>query len=220
MYISTDEQLILGSRWLNATIFFSWCVMGLLITIALLLQRQLREKKLSSGEKISNLQIIFEIIFEYLEGQIKNSSSNGSMKIIFPFVGTLFLYILTANLLSLLPFCESPTASLSTTVALALLVFVLTLGLGVNQKKLGYFKKYLQPVFLMLPINIIGDISRVVSLAVRLYGNLMSGYVVMSIFTSITFLSLGLPVFLGALSIISGVVQAYIFSALTIMFLD
>jgi F-type H+-transporting ATPase subunit a len=131
----------------------------------------------------------------------------------------LFLYTLTSNLISLLPFCESPTASLSTTVALAILVFLFAIFLGIREHGLDYLKKYVKPVFIMAPFNIIGEVSKLASLSIRLYGNIMSSYVITSILSEIAMLSIAFPVIINLLGLVSGVIQAYIFSMLSLMFL-
>lgn len=220
MKISTDEYILYqrGFIKINYTLLFSWIVMLLLLAAALLLRRFLKKQRVNDG-KISAIQAIAEIAMDLMDGQLKKFVGSG-VATVFPFVATLFLYILVSNLLSLIPFCQSPTASLSTTAALALSTFAFAIGVGMRERGFGYFKKYFKPVFIMLPMNIIGDISKVISMAVRLYGNMVSSGVILLILTGIRFLSVGFPVLINLLGTISGVIQAYIFSMLAMIMIS
>ena len=123
-------------------------------------------------------------------------------------------------LFQIIPFLYSPTASLSTNIALVIIVVCMGFGYGI--KRVGffkYFKKYTKPSIVMLPMNIISDVVSNCGLAVRLYGNIMSAMVIGAIVVEISFLSLGFPVFLNILGLISSVIQAYIFSILSLVFI-
>jgi F-type H+-transporting ATPase subunit a len=134
------------------------------------------------------------------------------------FIGTLFLFLTTVNLLTILPFYDPPTGSLSTTTALALCVFVAVPLYGIKSQGLGgYLKSYLKPTFIMLPFNIIGELSRTLALAVRLFGNMMSGSMVVAILLTIT--PLFFPVVMNLLGLLTGMVQAYIFTILAAVFI-
>ena len=217
MQITTDEIIYYqnGIFKINATILFSWIVMAILIIFSIFVKKNIKNKKLNN-KSISTLQVISELVIDFIEKQI-NSGTNIGTNIIFPFISTLFLFIILANLISLLPFSSSPTGSLSTTVALAITTFIFTILIGIKEKGLGFFKKYFKPVFIMAPINIVGDIAKVVSMSIRLYGNITSTSVVIAIMLEIAFLSVGFPVLINILSMISGIIQAYIFSTLAIM---
>lgn len=135
-----------------------------------------------------------------------------------PFVGTLFLFILLSNILSVVPFYPAPTASLSTTSALAFLVFVAVPVFGLaTRSAASYLGEYLKPSPFMLPFNLLGDISRTVALAVRLYGNLLSSTVIAFVLLLITpFL---VPVPMSALGLLTGTIQAYIFALLAMVYI-
>ena len=220
MQITTDEIIYYqnGIFKINATILFSWIVMAILIIFSIFVKKNIKNKKLNN-KSISTLQVISELVIDFIEKQI-NSGTNIGTNIIFPFISTLFLFIILANLISLLPFSSSPTGSLSTTVALAITTFIFAILIGIKEKGLCFFKKYFEPIFTMAPINIVGDIAKVVSMSIRLYGNITSTSVVITIILEITFLSVGFPVLINILSMISGIIQAYIFSTLAIIMMS
>jgi F-type H+-transporting ATPase subunit a len=134
------------------------------------------------------------------------------------FVGTLFLFVAINNLLTIFPGYEPPTGSLSTTAALAICVFVAVPMFGIKERGLGhYLKSYLEPTVIMLPFNIMGELSRTLALAVRLFGNMMSGTMIVGILLVVTpFL---FPAVMSALGLLTGMVQAYIFSILALVYI-
>jgi F-type H+-transporting ATPase subunit a len=135
-----------------------------------------------------------------------------------PFIATLFLLIATANLLSIVPWYNPPTGSLSTTAALALCVFIAVPAYGIARKGVGaYFKQYVQPSPIMLPFNIIGDFSRTLALAVRLFGNIMSGTLIVGVLISLA--PLFFPLVMQAFGLLIGMIQAYIFAVLAMVYI-
>ncbi len=135
-----------------------------------------------------------------------------------PLVGTLFIFLATANLLGLLPGLEPPTAHLETTAALAAIVFCATHVYGVRRRGLKrYLAGFAQPVWIMLPLNIISEFTRTIALMVRLFGNLMSGVFIGALVLSIA--GLFVPIPFMALDILTGLVQAYIFAVLATVFI-
>jgi F-type H+-transporting ATPase subunit a len=134
------------------------------------------------------------------------------------FIGTLFLFIVASNILIILPWYEPPTGSLSTTTALAISVFLAVPFFGIAKTGiLGYLKTYIKPTFIMLPFNLISEITRTLALAVRLFGNMMSGGLIVAILLSIT--PLIFPIVMKALGLLTGMVQAYIFSILATVYI-
>ena len=217
MNISTDELVFwkYGFININATILYTWIVMALLIFFAYLTRRSITKHNV-----IGKTENFFEILTDIIKDQIKNITEMGFDKV-FPFITCLFLFILTSNLISLIPSFSSPTASLSTTFALVLLVVVFSVFIGIQNKGLKkYLSKYTKPVKLMLPFIVMNDIVSNFSMAFRLYGNVMSGGIVAAILMKISFLSVGFPVILNLLSFMSGAIQAYVFSILSLIFLS
>ena len=134
------------------------------------------------------------------------------------FLGTLFLFVASASLCTIIPGYEPPTGSLSTTAALALCVFVAVPMFGIEEQGMaGYLKSYIEPTVIMLPFNIISELSRTLALAVRLFGNMMSGAMIIAILLTIT--PFIFPVFMTLLGMLTGMVQAYIFSILAAVYI-
>jgi len=215
--ITTDEWIFWQSQtWpavkLNATIAFTWLVMALLAIGSWLVTR-----RLSTSTAISPFQNLLEVLVTGMRDQIRDVSRQEPGQYL-PFVGTLFLYIATANLLSVVPVYRPPTGSLSTTAALATCVFVAVPLYGIAaQGVVGYFRHYLRPTVFMLPFNIMGELSRTLALAVRLYGNMMSGTVIAAIL--IGFVPLFVPVLMQLLGLLTGMIQAYIFAVLAMVYI-
>jgi F-type H+-transporting ATPase subunit a len=134
------------------------------------------------------------------------------------FLGSLFLFIAFAALCTIIPGYEPPTGSLSTTAALALCVLVAVPWFGIEEQGLGgYLRSYVEPTVIMLPFNIISEISRTLALAVRLFGNMMSGAMIIAILLTIT--PFVFPIVMTLLGLLTGMVQAYIFSILAAVYI-
>jgi len=135
-----------------------------------------------------------------------------------PLIGTLFLYVLVANWSSLVPGIEPPTAHIETDAALALIVLAATIGYGIGARGIvGYLKTFAEPSWVMIPLNVVEQITRTFSLIVRLFGNIMSGVFVIGIVLSLAGLIVPIP--LMALDLLTGAVQAYIFAVLATVFI-
>jgi F-type H+-transporting ATPase subunit a len=214
MRLSTD-QLILwqhGFVKLNATIVTTWALMLVLAVGAKLVTR-----KLATDVTISRWQCALEILVAGIVQQIGDAGLAAPRRYI-AFLGTLFLFIAMANLFTIVPGYEPPTGSLSTTTALALCVFVAVPLFGIGQRGWrGYLKSYLQPSAIMLPFNIISELSRTLALAVRLFGNMMSGTMILAILLTVT--PFVFPVAMNALGLLTGMVQAYIFTILATVYI-
>ena len=201
-----------GLVCLNATIVFTWCVMAVMVLGSVAITR-----RLSSGEDISRWQNFLEIIVSFIKAQITEVGLRDANRYL-PFVGTLFLFIALSNLLSIIPGFQAPTGSLSTTAALAACVFIAVPFFGIGKRGVrNYLKVYLQPSPLMLPFNIVGDLSRTLALAVRLFGNVMSGSMIVGIL--LTVVPLFFPVIMNAFGLLTGLVQAYIFAILATVYI-
>jgi F-type H+-transporting ATPase subunit a len=214
MTISPDSLVLWqwGAFSLNATIAYTWLVMALLTLGSWLVTR-----RLSSGTEISRWQNLLEVLVTGIRDQIRQVSHQDPGRYL-PFVGTLFLYIAMANLLNVVPGYMAPTGSLSTTTALAICVFVAVPLFGiVYEGPLSYLKHYVKPTWLMMPFNIIGEISRTIALAVRLYGNIMSGTVIVAILLGLT--PYFFPIVMQLLGLLTGMIQAYIFAVLAMVYI-
>eukprot|EP00003_Mantamonas_plastica_P003091 TRINITY_DN124_c0_g9_i1.p2 TRINITY_DN124_c0_g9~~TRINITY_DN124_c0_g9_i1.p2 ORF type:complete len:241 (+),score=23.12 TRINITY_DN124_c0_g9_i1:1156-1878(+) len=214
MTITPDD--VIYWQWgivsINGTIAFTWLVMVLLSLGSWLITR-----RLSDGPEISRFQNLLEVLVVSIRDQIAQVSHQ-QPGIYLPFVGTLFLFIAMANLLTIFPGYLAPTGSLSTTTALAICVFIAVPVFGIANKGPGAFlSHYIKPTPLMMPFNIIGEFSRTVALAVRLYGNIMSGTVIVAILLSLT--PYFFPVVMQLLGLLTGMIQAYIFAILAMVYI-
>ncbi|MEP2239485.1 MAG: F0F1 ATP synthase subunit A [Maribacter sp.] len=214
MELSPDETIFWqnGFITINLTLVTTWVLMLVLVLTAVLITR-----KLQTGLKISRWQCILEMLVTGMNQQIKEVGLKKSEKFL-GFIGTLFIFIAFANLCIIFPDYEPPTSSLSTTAALALCVFLATPIFGIAENGVvQYLKTFIEPTFIMLPFNIISEISRTLALAVRLFGNIMSGGLIVTILLSIA--PLFFPVLMTVLGLITGIIQAYIFSILATVYI-
>lgn len=214
MRLSSDGMIFwqLGFFKLNGTIVFTWALMLVLAVGSKLITRNLTTELQSS-----RWQNLLEIIVTAIEKQIEDVGLRPPRKYI-GFLGTLFLFVALASLCTIIPGYEPPTGSLSTTVALALCVFVAVPFFGIEERGLrGYIKSYMEPTAIMLPFNIISEISRTLALAVRLFGNMMSGSMIIVILLTIT--PFIFPIVMSVLGLLTGMVQAYIFSILATVYI-
>ncbi|MEO5718461.1 MAG: F0F1 ATP synthase subunit A [Chthoniobacterales bacterium] len=214
MHLSPDQVIYWqhGFFKLNATIVFTWGIMIVLAVGSILITRNL-----TTEHKRTRWQNFLEIIVTGMNKQIAEVGLRNPGKYL-GFLGTLFLFLGTAALCTILPGYEPPTASLSTTVALALSVFVAVPLFGIEDQGMGgYLKSYIQPTIIMLPFNIISELSRTLALAIRLFGNMMSGTLILAILLTIT--PFIFPIVMTALGLLTGMVQAYIFSILAAVYI-
>ena len=214
MRLSPDQMIFWQSGFLklNGTIVFTW---GLMLVLAI--GSKLITRRLSTELKRSRWQNLLEIVVTGIEKQIKEVGLPQPEKYI-GFLGTLFLFVALAALCTVVPGYEPPTGSLSTTAALALCVFVAVPLFGIEEQGLGgYLKTYVQPTVIMLPFNLISELSRTLALAVRLFGNMMSGAMIIAILLTIT--PYIFPIVMTALGLLTGMVQAYIFSILAAVYI-
>ena len=214
MRLSPDQIIFWqhGFIKLNGTIMFTW---GLMLVLAI--GSKLITRRLSTELTRSRWQNFLEIIVTAMVRQIEDIGLRNPKKYL-DFLGTLFLFVALACLCTVIPGYEPPTGSLSTTVALALCVFVAVPLFGTLDQGIGgYLKSYVEPTAIMLPFNIISELSRTLALSVRLFGNMMSGTMIIAILLTIT--PLIFPIVMTALGLLTGMVQAYIFSILAAVYI-
>jgi F-type H+-transporting ATPase subunit a len=214
MNLTSDQQILWrhGPLVLNGTIATTWVMVG-----AMALGAKLITRRLGTERSISKWQCALEIIVQGIETQIQEVGMKHAERYV-PFLGTLFLFVATATLCTLIPGYVPPTGSLSTTAALAICVFIAVPTFGIREQGLlGYLKTYTKPTFVMLPFNIISELSRTLALAVRLFGNMMSGVMIIGILLTIT--PYFFPIAMTALGLLTGMVQAYIFSILAAVYI-
>ncbi len=212
----TPDAVIIFSAWglkLNSTIVNTWIVMALLVGISMVITRNLR-----ADVPPDRWRTALEVIVKTIQEQIEEITQNSARQVMY-FAGTLFLFIALSNLLVVIPGFAPPTSSLSTTVALAFSVLVAVPLFGISSVGLvNYLKAYIEPSVVMLPFNIIGEFSRGISLAIRLYGNIMSGAVIGAILLGVA--PFFFPVVMNMLGLLTGLIQAYIFAILATVYIS
>lgn len=215
MQLTPDAIVVLelGPLRLNATIVNTWIVMAVLVGAAHLATRNLRPDA-PPGRWRNTLEILVKMI----EEQIHAVADRAVHRVMYV-AGTLFLFIAASNILSVVPGFRSPAGSLSTTVALTLAVLLAVPAFGIAHGGLGqYLRKFAQPTPIMLPFNLIGEMSKAVSLSIRLYGNVMSGAVIAAILLGIA--PFFFPAVMSLFGLLTGVIQAYIFAILAAVYIS
>lgn len=211
----SPDQVILWS-WgfitINVTIVYTWLVMGILVVGSWLITRNL-----STDINVSRWQHFLEVIISTVRSEIREMTKNGADNYV-PLIGTLFLFICLSNILAIIPGYVPPTASLMTTAALALCVFIAVPFYGISRNGfLNYLKEYFQPTFIFFPFHVMGELSRTLALMVRLFGNIMSHEKVVGILLAVT--PILFPVIMQILGLLIGVIQAYIFAILSMVYI-
>jgi len=208
--LATKTLLTVGPVPITEPVVVTWGLMA-----ALTLSGWLAARSLALSP--SRYQAVLELIVGAIEDQIR-STMRAAPKPYVPMIGTLFLFILTANWSSLVPGIEPPTAHIETDAALGLIVFFAIFSFGVRARGLGgYLKTFAEPSIVMIPLNVVETFTRTFSLIVRLFGNVMSGVFIIGIVLSLAGLLVPIP--LMALELLVGAIQAYIFTVLAMVFI-
>ncbi|MFM0500187.1 F0F1 ATP synthase subunit A [Paraburkholderia caffeinilytica] len=208
--LATEPLFHLGPVPVSAPVVTTWVIIALLGAAAALITRRLALVP-------SKAQTVLELLVSTVDDQIRDTMQTepGAYRSL---IGTLFLFILISNWSSLVPGVEPPTAHVETDAALALIVFCATIFYGVRTRGLGrYLATFAEPTWIMIPLNVVEQITRTFSLVVRLFGNVMSGVFVVGIVLSLAGLLVPIP--LMALDLLTGAVQAYIFTVLAMVFI-
>ena len=200
----------LGPVTITRPVVTTWGIMLILTAACWLVTRRL--KALPDGR-----QAVLEIVVAGIAAQIEDVIRKDSRPFL-PLLGTLFIFLVTANLSGLLPGVEAPTSKLETPAALALIVFFSVHFFGIRARGLrGYLASFAKPKLIMLPLNILSELTRTFSLMLRLFGNIMSGEFIVALIVALA--GLFVPIPLMALEILIGIVQAYIFTVLAAVFI-
>jgi F-type H+-transporting ATPase subunit a len=212
--ISPDLVILLqwGFVTVNATLVYTWLIMGLLVCGSMLVTH-----KLSPDINVSRWQSLLEVIVSGIRTEIRDIAHEDADRY-FPMIGTFFLFILLSNLLTFIPGYVAPTSSLTTTASLAIVVFVAVPYYGISKQGfIEYLKEYFRPIFIFFPFHVMGELSRTLALAVRLFGNIMSHEKIIGILLVVT--PLFFPVVMQVLGLLIGVIQAYIFAILAMVYI-
>jgi F-type H+-transporting ATPase subunit a len=207
---SVGLRVFLKSIHISGSVITSWGLMVLLAVVSLISAKSLRENP-------GNYQVVLEGIVSAMEDAIRAVLPEKS-DLIFPFVATLWIFILFANLTGIVPGLHSPTSDLSVTSSLAILVFLSVHWFGIRAEGLRlYLKHYLSPSPILLPFHVISEVSRTLALAIRLFGNVMSleiGYALVLLVAGFL-----VPIPLLMLHVVEAVIQAYLFGMLALIYI-
>ncbi len=206
----TQIAFSIGPVRITQSIVTTWVIM-----LSLLIFLWLSTRKLSLQP--SGLQIVLEGVFSTMHDAVEEVLPT-QVDLVYPFIATLWIFILISNLIGIIPGFHSPTADLSVTAALALIVFVSVHWFGVRAEGLkNYAKHYIRPTPLMLPFHLISELSRTLALAIRLFGNIMSLELTALIVVMIAGILVPIPILM--LHIIEAIIQAYIFGVLALIYI-
>jgi F-type H+-transporting ATPase subunit a len=207
--LAIDTVFHLGPLAITDTVVTTWIIMAVIGGFSYLVSRRLR---LDPGP----LQTAVEGIVSAIEAAIEEVAPQHASYLL-PFIGTLWLFLVVANLCSLIPGVHSPTRDLSATAALALLVFVSTHWVAIRISGIAYLREYLSPSPLLLPFHIISEITRTLALAVRLFGNMMSLEMAALLILMVAGFLAPVPILM--LHVVEALVQAYIFGMLALIYI-
>lgn len=200
----------------TGTVITTWIIMLFIGLISWFITRNISTESVSNPQAPGRLQAVLEAIVTVVEGAVADVAPQ-QVKLLTPFIGSIWIFLVVSNLSGLIPGVHSPTSDLSTTSALAIVVFLSTHWYGVRISGLKiYLKHYLKPSPILLPFHLISEITRTVALAVRLFGNIMSLEMAALLVLLVAGFLAPVPILL--LHIIEALVQAYIFGMLALVY--
>jgi len=213
-YIQVTDNVVF---YITETLVVTWVIIAILVIFALIVR--IKQRKWGIMDRPSGLQNIVEFAVESFETFFKN---NSSLKVSYlaPWFFTLFVFLLVANMIGVFGL-RPPTADWGMTFPLAVTSFLLMQFAGLRYRPKNYFKSFFKPVFVFFPLNIMGELAKPVALSFRLFGNVLAGVIIISLLYGMAPLlfRFGFPVFLHAyFDIISGLLQAFIFTVLSTAF--
>lgn len=195
---------LFGILPIRDTVLYTWITMGIIIVVALILKVL----------KPNLLEYILELVISILDDAMDVDNLHPYI----PLLGSLMIFTLFANLISIIPGMKSPTGDINTTIGLALVVVLSVHIYGMIKKGFWkYLKEFASPIY-MLPVELIGQLSRTLSLSMRLFGNILSGDLIVAIVFSIV--PYFLPIALTAITMVSGLLQAFVLTTLAALFIS
>ncbi|MEJ2220556.1 MAG: F0F1 ATP synthase subunit A [Desulfobacterales bacterium] len=213
------HQLIIPVFGHNITInlevvVMTWIVFALLIVLGLF--ASYKRKILPRP-----IQALGELIISLLYDLTEDALGKELAKTYAPLICALFMFLLLSNWLGIIPHLEEPTKDLNTTFGLGIMGFLIAHYAGIKSKGFkAYIKEYFQPIFIMMPLNVIGELAKIVSISFRLFGNIMGGSIIILVVSYLTY-SVILPPFLyGFFGLFVGTIQAFVFTMLTIVYIS
>jgi F-type H+-transporting ATPase subunit a len=202
--------LQLGTIGVTVPVVTTWGIMLVLVVLSWLMTRHFQREP-------GLVQVVMEGLIGAMDRAIRDVLPSAVTQVL-PFIGTLWVFVVVANLIGIIPGLHSPTGALSTTAALAVLVFFSVHWFGIRLEGLAaYLKHYLAPNPIMLPFHLMSEVTRTVALAIRLFGNIMS--LEMAVMLVLLVAGFLVPVPLLVLHIIEALIQAYIFGMLALLYI-
>jgi F-type H+-transporting ATPase subunit a len=195
-------------------IFFTWLVMALILGFGVLSTRK-------RGIIPNYTQIVGELFVSKLYDLTEDALGRKLGKTYAPLVCALFMFLVLCNWLGIIPHLEEPTKDLNTTLSLGVMGFVIAHYVGIKSKGFkAYISEYFQPFFIMMPLNLIGEVAKIVSISFRLFGNIMGGAIIILVVSYLCY-SIILPPFLNAFfGLFVGAIQAFVFTMLTVVYIS
>ena len=205
-----DTRLVVN----NHTLIMTWVVIGFTLLFAWLATR---ERKMVPGP----WQMVAELLVQMFKELVRDALGDAYEERYFPLICALFIFLLLCNWVGIVPGLEEPTKDLNTTLGLGLMGFVIAHGTAIKVKGLKtYIKEYFEPMFFLAPLNVVGEIAKVISISFRLFGNIMGGSIIILVVSHLIW-GLLLPPFLyGFFGLFVGTVQAFVFMMLTLVYIS
>jgi F-type H+-transporting ATPase subunit a len=216
MEFDIKTAFYLGNIPITETVVNTWIIMAVMIAFAVAAGRKFSNA--APDDDLGTFGLLTEIVVDGLNKMI--ASTMGEKAATFgPYIGTLFSFLLLANLSGLIGF-RPPTADLNTTLAFASISFVLIQGTALRSKGIvGYFKGFFEPLWFLFPLNVVGELATPISLSFRLFGNILGGMIIMSLLYQVVPILIPAPLHIY-FDVFSGVLQAFIFTMLTMVFIS
>jgi F-type H+-transporting ATPase subunit a len=205
-----DTRLVVN----NHTLMMTWVVIGFTLLFAWLATRS---RKMVPGP----WQMIAELLVQMFKELVRDALGDAYEERYFPLICALFIFLLLCNWIGIVPGLEEPTKDLNTTLGLGLMGFVIAHGTAIKVKGLkGYIKEYFEPMFFLAPLNVVGEIAKVISISFRLFGNIMGGSIIIIVVSHLIWGLLLPPLLYGFFGIFVGTVQAFVFMMLTLVYIS
>jgi F-type H+-transporting ATPase subunit a len=192
----------------------TWVVIGLILLFSWLATR---ERKMVPGP----WQMIAELLVGWFKELVRDALGDAYEERYFPLICALFIFLLLCNWVGIVPGLEEPTKDLNTTLGLGVMGFIIAHGTAIKVKGLKeYIKEYFEPMFFLMPLNVVGEVAKVISISFRLFGNIMGGSIIIIVVSHLIW-GLLLPPFLyGFFGLFVGTVQAFVFMMLTLVYIS
>ena len=196
------------------TLLITWLIIGLLLTFTVLATRR-------RGMVPGPWQHLSELLVSWIKELCVDALGEQWGKRYYPLVCALFIFLLLCNWIGLVPFMEEPTKDLNTTLGLGIMGFLISHGTAIKVKGFkNYITEYFKPIFFMMPLNVVGELAKVISISFRLFGNIMGGSIIIIVVSYLAY-GLILPPFLYAFfGLFVGTIQAFVFTMLTLVYIS